>query len=320
MLKKISSLVAVGVVLSSSFVGIGSVFADFDGMDTAMTISPPDQRIVLVPGEDFESSVSISSLSSAKNDLDYSVTVGSLSFSEGEENSPDYGGVDVDKITSQNQIMEWIELKKDKGNVVRGEMDTVPFVIHVPENAPAGGQYASIIIQDETEIGNTDDKGISIEGKVRFVSYIFAEVTGETNRDGKVIENSIPSFLLNNQLSASSRVKNDGNVHTDAEYILQIWPLFSNEEIYTNEEKPETSLVMPGTERYHAQTKELPSIGIFRVKQTVKLFDKVSELERTVIVCPLWLLFFIIFVIITLIVWVATRVKGGKKRSQKSEE
>lgn len=320
MFKRINSLLIAGGVLLASLVGAGSVFADFDGMDTAMTISPPKQSIILTPGEDFEGSIAVNSISTSKNDLTYSVTVGSLGFVKDESGNIDYNDVDVDTVTGYNQMMDWIELKKDKGTVARGEMDTVPFVIHVPEDAPAGGQYATIIVQDDTEIGSTGGKGVAIESKVRFASTIYAEVTGETRREGKVIENSIPSFLLNNQLSAESLVKNDGNVHTDAEYTLQIWPLFSDEEIYTNEEKPETSLIMPDTERYHAQTVGLPTIGIFRVKQTVKIFDDISELERMVIVCPLWLLFLIMFVIVALIVWVATRVKGGKKRSQKSEE
>ena len=315
MIKRISKIVAVLSVLLFPFVGMSNTFADMDGMDTVMTISPPSQRIVLTPGEDFNGSVTVSSSSTAKNGLKYSVTVGAFSLGTDEDGNVDYNDVDVDTVTGYNQIMEWIELKKEQGEVEIGGTDTIPFTIHVPENAPAGGQYATIIVQNDTGLDNTGGKGVSIESKVRFASNIFAEVTGDTEAKGSIIENNIPSFILSNQLSATSVVKNDGNVHTDADYILQVWPLFGDEELYTNEEKPDTNLVMPGAERYHSKTVTTPSIGVFRVKQTIKVFGETSVVEKTVIVCPLWLLFIILFVIIGLIIWVFMKYKKKSKRN-----
>ena len=92
-------------------------------------------------------------------------------------------------------------------------------------------------------------------------------------------------------------------------------PLFSGEEICTNEESPESSVVMPDTERYHLQSCELPSIGIFRAKQTVKIFGETSITEKTVIICPLWLLFVIVAVLVALIFWVVFSLRGKKRTS-----
>ena len=137
--------------------------------------------------------------------------------------------------------------------------------------------------------------------------------------EGVISDNSMPSFLLNGPLVAESMVKNEGNVHTDAEYIFQVWPLFSDEELCTNEEKPETSLVLPDTEKYHAQSCDLPSFGIFKAKQTVSIFGKSSIVERTVIVCPLWLLFVILFGIVALIIWIFMKAKK-RKGSQRDDD
>ena len=321
MINRISKVFVALSVLTASLVGTSCVFADMDGMDTVMTISPPKQKIVLTPGEDFEGAISVSSSSTSKNNLKYSVIVGSYGLTKDKNGNTNYSDVDVDTVTGYNQIMEWIELKKKQGEVAIGGVDTIPFVIHVPENAPAGGQYATIIVQNETDLDNTGGPGITIESKVRFASSIIAEVTGKTEDKGSIVENNIPSFILNNQLNATSLVKNEGNVHTDAEYILQVWPLFGDEEIYTNEEEPETSLIMPETERYHSKTIEgLPTVGIFRAKQTVKIFGETSIVEKVVIVCPLWLLFLILFVIIALIIWIFTKVKGSKKRKSNTTE
>lgn len=308
-------LMTIGVLLWS-LVGIRQAFADFEGMDTVMTISPPSQRIILIPGEDYEGSILVSSSSSAKNDLAYSVTIGSFNYVKDENGNVDYEDIDTDTINGYNQIMEWIELKKSNGTVARGETEAIPFVIHVPKNAPAGGQYATIIVQDDTESDATGNKGVSIVSKVRFASNLVAEVAGETIDSGEILENGVPSFVMSNQLTATSLVKNDGNMHTDAEYVLQVWPLFSDEEIYTNAENPETSIIMPETERYHSKTIEgLPTVGIFRVRQTVKLFDETSITEKLVIVCPLWLLFLILFAIIALIIWIVMKIRGRKKTS-----
>lgn len=308
-------------ILLWSLVGVCRVFADFEGMDTVMTVSPPTQRVILIPGEDYEGSILVSSASTSKSDLDYSITIGAYNITKDEDGKANYDDVDLSTVTGYNQIMKWIELKRNKGTVMRGETDAIPFVIHVPKNAPAGGQYATIIVQNDTKTEGSGNGGVMFENKIRLASNLFAEVAGETVEKGEVLENDFPSFVMSNQLTTTSLVKNDGNMHTDAEYVLQVWPLFSDEEIYTNVENPETSIIMPETERYHSKTIEgLPTVGIFRVRQTVKLFDETSITEKLVIVCPLWLLFLILFAIIALIIWIVMKIRGRKKTSSTYDE
>ena len=190
----------------------------------------------------------------------------------------------------------------------------------MPENAPAGGQYATIIVQNDTEDQNSDSGNVSIQSVVRFAAKIVAEVAGETEEKGAIIENNIPAFMFNGPLSATSVVKNDGNVHTDAKYTLQVWPLFSGEEICTNEEKPTEALVVPDTERLHVEECNLPSIGIFRAKQTVSIFGEESTLEKMVFICPLWLIFIIVFAIAVLVIWLVMKSRSGKTRSREQSK
>ena len=311
------------IALGGLFFGLPFAFADEELSDSIMTISPPRQKIVLVPGEVFEGSIKVSNSIDSKSDLKYSVTVGSFNLVKDENGKADYDDVDSDTITSYNQIMEWIKLGKESGTIKPNESDTVPFTITVPSDAPAGGQYATIIVQNDT---NQDDKGsdgVNIQNIVRFASNIFAEVAGETRKEGQILENTIPAFVLSNPLSASSTVKNDGNVHTDAKYSLQVWPLFSDEEICTNKEKPSESMIMPETERLHVEECNLPAVGIYRAKQTVEIFGEKSVMEKTVFMCPLWLLFLIVFVIVALVIWIVTKTKNkktSKKQPEKKEE
>lgn len=312
---RVKTLITAGLLSLWLCVGIIANTA-FAGTNT-MTVSPPHQKIILVPGETYSGSISVFNSSGSEKSLDYRVEIGSFSQQKAEDGDAkdDYGAMDHISRSSYNQIVDWIKLDKEKGTIEPGATENVTFKIEVPKNAPGGGQYATLLVVNDTASGATGGNNIQIDQTFQFASIIYAEVAGKTEEKGEIINNSMPSFLLNGPLTAESMVKNNGNVHTDAEYTFQVWPLFSGEEICTNEEKPETSLILPETERYHVQSCDLPSVGIFKAKQTVKIFGETSIMERTVIICPLWLLFLILFAIIAIVIWIVMKIRGNKKRS-----
>ena len=309
-------LTGLTVVLFGLFFSAINVSAMGEDGSVVMTISPPRQEIVLVPGEVYEGTLRVSNSVNASKDLKYSATIGSFGLDKDENGNTDYNSTDVDTVTEYNQIMEWIKLGKDHGTVAPNATDTIPFTITVPEDAPAGGQYATIIVQDDTEKDDGTEGNIVIENVVRFAASILAEVAGETRNEGAILENNIPAFMFNNKLAATSTVQNSGNVHTKASYVLQVWPLIGDEEICTNEESPTEHTVMPGTERINAEECNLPPFGIFRVKQTVKIFGETSVAEKVVVVCPLWLLFIIVFAIVALVIWIVMKSRARKTRAK----
>ena len=321
MKQKLKYLMMVGVLAVSSLVGplTGSVWADSES--NSMTVSPPYQKMILTPGESYTNSLSVFNSANSTRDLKYRVEVGSFSQNKGEseEAKDDYGSINHINVSSYNQIMDWIELDNEGGTLAPGESAAVNYTINVPGNAPGGGQYATILVIDETTSGLSGEGNIAIDQTYQFASIIYAEVAGDTKQDGEIESNEMPSFMLNGSaFEATSMVRNNGNIHTDASYTLQVWPLFSDEEICTNEEEPDTSLILPETERYHAQTCELPSIGIFKAKQTVGIFGEESTVEKMIIVCPIWLLFIIFFVIAAIILWLAMQAK--KRKTRKTNE
>lgn len=302
----------IATVFITLFIGNGLVNAK-----RAIVLSPTSQRIVLVPGERYYGTVRVTNPADSDQDLQYEATVGSYSVSSTKESNDDYGEANIESRTAYNEIMDWITIQTPNGTLSPNEEGTVDFAIDVPENAPAGGQYATILVKDVSPREETSGN-LGISESIQMAATLYAEVAGETKQEGEISKNNLPGFLMNNKLEATSMVRNNGNIHTDAEYTLQVWPLFSNEEICTNEEEAETSLVLPETERYHAQSCNLPTVGVFRAKQTVKIFGEVSEIERMVIVCPIWLLFIVIFVIFALIFYFIARAKARKKASQKT--
>lgn len=319
-IKKLFKTLLTTFMVGSIVFSVPSVWAD-DEAGASMFATPMMQKILLSPGEQYQGVITVSNGSAATRDLDYTASVGSYGWNRGENDKDVYSGaVDVETKSQYNLIMDWITLSKSSGSVSPNSQDKVYFTIDVPEDAPAGAQYATILIANSTnnnrDGGSGENNTAVINESWQLASAIIANVTGKTVERGSIVDNSMPSFLLNNKLEATSMVKNEGNVYTDAEYVLQVWPLFSNEEICTNEEKPEASLVLPETERYHSQSCDLPSVGIFRAKQIVRIFGEESIVEKTIIVCPIWLLFIIIFVVFALIFYFVTKAKARKKAAK----
>lgn len=312
MRKQIFTKIICGLAVAVlSVIGIaGTAFAD-----VSISMSPLTQKLVLQPGESYEGSFKV--IDQASNDEELSFVMSVEPFSADDdynlifENNGDY-----------NQMVDWITLDKYDGTISPNDSMAIHFTINVPENAPAGGQYAAIkattVNKDGTEMTTTDETGASVKVEYGVAYTIYAEIAGETVRSGEIIDVNVPSFLLSGNITGSASVKNTGNVHADATYKLQIFPLFSDEEIYTNEENPETHTVLPDKTRYEEIAwEQTPDIGIFNVKYTVEFEGQTAEVAKMVIKCPVWLLFIIFFVIAAVIIWIIVRSRQRSNTSKR---
>ncbi len=297
-----------------SIIGISNVFAE--GTTSTMTVSPMNQQIILTPGKTYSGTVKISNPATSQQNFDYAVKVGSFTQSSNSKEDENSSQVDTETVTKYNEIMDWVTLSPETGSVAPNDTEVVAFTIDVPADAPAGGQYFTVIFQDTTE-RKSDSGNVNIQDIPQVASIVYAEVAGTTDESATIFENSIPLFSFGGGISAHSMVKNEGNVHTDATYTLQVWPAFASEdseELYTNVENPEKQLIMPETTRYvTTKWEDAPMVGIFKVKQTVSIFDQTSETTQTVIVCPMWLIFIILIAIFFIIFWFISRHRARQK-------
>lgn len=290
-----------------------------EGTESSLTFGPTSQRISLKPGETYRSSVIVSNPAMSENDLKFQLYVAPYSVA-----NDDYDPV-FDKVGTYTQIVDWITLDKTEGTLKPNDNMEIGFTVKVPKDVPAGGQYAAIVAQDVTSFDSANNNGVQISGISAVASVVVADVAGQTREYGEVFENNMPTFVMSAPFVASAGVKNTGNVHTDAKSVLQVWPLFSDEEIYTNEESEDNDkLVLPDTTRYFFNTwEDVPVVGIFRAKQTVTIFGETSVNEKIIVICPLWLLFIVIFLIALLLVWFVTiiikKVRKSKDKEAKAE-
>ena len=222
---------------------------------------------------------------------------------------------DYNSTTTYSQMADWItfDQKTGSGTLQPGQVVDVEYYVNVPEDVPAGAQYAALMAQ--TESGNDDNATVGVIHRVGMILY--ATVPGETRIGGEVIKNNINSFYFNPPVSVTSLVKNTGNVEQTAKITTNIWPLFSKETAFSNQDSPVSIDVIPDTSRFNSITWDgAPSLGIFWAQQRVEFAGEVSNVEKFIIICPLWLLFIIFAIIFFIIFWLISRHRNRKRAAR----
>lgn len=276
-----------------------------DTPDYRMQVSPSFAEIEeMQPGKSYDGVFKVQN--TGGKDLDYAITITPYSVKD------DKYALDSDTETAYTQMKDWITLSQDSGKLSPNDAEEIKYTIRVPQDAPAGGQYALINIRLVQE--NDSNSGATITANKQIGFRLLGEIEGNTRRTGKVTEQNIPSILFNPPISATSVVENTGNTHITASYVLRVFPLFSNEEVYTNEDSPYEVTVLPETSRYNSISwDDAPHLGIFRVEQTVTIADDTQTVKKTVFLCPIWLIFIILLIIFCVIFWIFSRIKNRNR-------
>ena len=283
-----------------------SPVAAADAPDYRLQVSPSYAEIEeMQPGKTYDGVFKVQN--TGAKEFSYAINITPYSVSD------DKYTLDSETETAYTQMKDWVTLSQDSGTLAPDSTEEIKYSIRIPSDAPAGGQYALINVR---MIQNDDaNSGAAISATKQIGFRLLGDVEGNTRRTGKVTEQNIPSILFNPPISATSVVENTGNTHITASYVLQVFPLFGNEEVYTNEESPYEVTVLPETSRYNSISwDDAPHLGIFRVKQTVTIADDTQFIEKTVFLCPIWFIFIILLIIFCIVFWICSRIKSRRER------
>lgn len=302
-------LLLTAVILLASLFVMPSAHAEelYSGPMTGFMMSPMNTRITLKPNETYNGSFYI--VNPEQNTIPVTYNLKVQGFYRDEENNAIF-----EDVEGRSQIVNWITLKSPETNTLApGEISKVYYTITVPNNPPAGGQYAAI-----TAISAPIKDTVMITETVAMNFTIFTEIDGKTERSSEITELKLPFFLSEGNITASSKVKNTGNVHGTANYTLKITPLFSNTPVYSNESEPDKKLVLPDrTMKQETTWENTPTVGIFNVTYRVEFEGgDVEEITRLVIKCPIWLIIVVTLGLAGFIFVIVKTIKSKKSKKK----
>ena len=301
---KIFKKTLIGAIVSV-IAGMGVMVPKVQAASVGFSMSPMKQNLILNPGETYQTLVSISNPGTSEDDFSYKVEV--VPFFVDDE----YKSV-FEEHGSYSMIVDWITLDSPStGTIKPNESRDIHFTIDVPRTAPSGGQYASILVSSaDTESG----EGMTIKETVAIGHIIYAEITGNTVKQGEFTDVSVPGIILDGPITGSSLIKNTGNTHGTAKYTLQVFPLFSGEEVYSNEDEPETHTIIPDRTYYNETTWEnTPGIGIFNVVYTVEYEGVTEQVSKMVIKCPIWIMFLVFLAVAAIVIWFFVMARNRRR-------
>ena len=307
-----AKFITIALILVATFAITPKANADdaYTGPMVGFMMSPMTKRVELNPGDTITSSFYISNPEQNTASVAYTIKV--KSFYRDEESNAIFEDVD-----GRGQIANWITLDSpDSGTLAPNASEEINYTINVPTDAPSGGQYAAIVATSAPPEGGLPDSAI-LKETIAMAHTIFAEVKGETRRSAIIMDPELPSFLADGDIFAISKVTNTGNVHGTASYTLEVYPLFSNEPIYSNEDNPDKKLILPNRSIVHRLSWEgTPSIGIFNVRYKVEFEGgETKELNKLVIKCPIWLVLVVTSVIIIGSIFIFYKIKKAHRVS-----
>lgn len=265
------------------------------------------QFISLTPGQTYSGVVKISNPSGSSADVAFAASVSPYNVTD------QYYTADLATRSNFSQIVDWVDLPSPTGTIAPNSTAEIPFTITVPADAPAGGQYATIVIS-QSPGSAVADGGVS--NVVSMASIIYADVAGETTHSGQILENTIPGFSLTIPIAASALIENTGNVHETATIELSVVNTLTGAKIFPqNNDSSDisgtfTEVIMPSSTRLiMRQIDDLPALGIVNITQTVQYNGETSTISQNVIICPIWFIALATLTIIAIVIALIARIR-----------
>ena len=276
-----------------------------------LSVSPATASVSLKPGATMDYTLVVTNDKSE----DLPITAYTAPYSIQNENYD----VDFEKETNRTQLSRWIKFVNEDGSVVEKYSGTVPanskayinYRVSIPEDVPAGGQYASIFIQTGDNAKPLETSGLQAISRVGVI--IYGRSSGDTEEKAEITEINVPVFLTNGPVTASSLVTNLGNTDIEVEHSFTVTSIVGNELYHTEGKNP----VLPdAARRLKSEWENTQPMGIFHVSYRVSTLGQTYEENKLIIILPVYMILIAIFILTLLVVWIIILIR--KRRERKS--
>lgn len=310
-------LAALAVALAGVVAPATNTFAEETNSSSSVNssswiqVTPVSSRVVLRPGQELEYSMVVANIGTDK--FNYSVYAAPYSVIDEDYN------VSFSNETNRTQLARWIKFIKEdgtttdtyKGSLEPNEKHTVNYQISVPEDVPAGGQYATIFAQTDNDNTNKDTSGITTVSRIGLIVY--GRTNGETNEKAEITDWSVSGLLNQGPITATSKVKNEGNTDIEAKYKFTVRSIFGN----TLHEDEQAYNILPDTERrLNSEWGSNTPMGLFWVTYNVSssALENAREETKLVVILPIYMIVIMLILLTILIIWIIMLSRKRKER------
>ncbi len=226
------------ITLSGMFVLFFATALVFADTSLSVTVTPPLFQLTIEPGETWSSSLKVVN----SNAYDVMYYAESMDFAaEGESGAGSITPV-VNEGTSTNKtsysLASWIELSHDPILVRKGSSASIPFTVHVPQNAEPGGHYAAILVG--TKPPRPSEAGASVAISSYVTSLLFVRIQGDVKESGRIREfRTEKSLYQTADANFLLRFENTGNTHLRPTGVISIYNMWGKErgKVFINQTK-----------------------------------------------------------------------------------
>lgn len=286
---------------------------------TSIRLSPANFIVDLPPDSTIEDSFEVKN--EGDSDIKVEIHANPYFYTYSEEDGQYKLGFNNEN--SFTQLARWITFEDQSGvfvgkptyTIKANEKLNIKYQIKTPTDMPGGGQYAVIFVHALTSV--TSSNGIRTEASPGIVVYGHA-TEGERKVSpaisGLKIEKGITeNNTTRNNIYATARVKNNGNIDFVATGTLKVDPIIG----FTAFEEPEPVKVsiIPETEMtVFKEWENTPSFGIYKVTWAVSSGDQIETVERIFFLFSPIVLIGVIILLTFITIWIIVVVRKRKAR------
>lgn len=285
-------LAAAGVLLATmASLLVAPLTASAEDALESITLSPVKKTYELKPGQTIEDSITI--LNDGRTAYDFVVYAAPYSVTDSSY-VPDFT---TDKTSPNTDAYTWVQFPQTNWHAEPRQTLTIPFTIHVKQDASPGGHYGAIFAETQP----LKEDGGNIARKKRVGSIIYATVSGDVNMAGRVTSLDIPWFQSSAPLITHAAVENTGNTDFSAAVSYQVSDVLGSVK-YTSQKD---YAVLPSTTRdVSQQWDSAPWFGLYKVHISTEVLGQKTEKNSYVLIMPKWLILLLVIVLAIGVVYV----------------
>lgn len=266
-------LIRVGLLFAASL-GLAMVQAPSAAAVRGIGISPTNQELTVNAGEKLSGELTV--LNDGDTDVIYKLYATDYRVS-----GEDYAGDFTNDASKANvSAVSWFSLPSTNATIKPRQQVKVPYTLTIPANASVGGHYAAVFVET---VPPKNTSGSVINRVDRLASIFYIAVDGNLNQVGSIAELNVPRMQSLPPITGTLRVKNEGNVHFNADVTFTLESPFGK----IGQPHNVKGEVLPGTTRRFAIS--LPpgsAIGLYKVTASVKYLDRTDSVSKWTLLVP----------------------------------